>query len=54
METAIIVVLAAFSAVMVYLRATAPKTATAVDDKLLEIGEKVQVIVDAVTPKVTK
>jgi hypothetical protein len=54
METVLIVVLAAFSALMVYLRATASKTETQVDDKLLAAGEKVEPVVDYVKSKVDK
>lgn len=52
MSTVLIVVLAVYAAVMTYLRATAAATKTQVDDKLLAAGEKVQPIVDFVTPKV--
>lgn len=51
METVIIVVLAAYSALMTYLRATASKTKTKVDDKMLAAGEKIEPLVDAVKPK---
>ncbi len=47
-----IIVLAAFSAILTFLRLTAPKTANTVDDKLLAIGEKLEVLVAAIAPKV--
>jgi len=54
MEIILICILAAYSAAMTYLRLTAAKTATTVDDKVLAIGEKVEPVVDFVRPKVTK
>ena len=51
MEVYIICALAAFSAVLMYLRATAAKTATQVDDKILAALEKVEPVVEAVKPK---
>ncbi len=51
METVLIVVLAVYAAVMTYLRATAKTTETKVDDKILEIGEKAEAIVELLKPK---
>lgn len=46
MTTAIIVALAVYSAAMTYLKATASKTKTTVDDKILAAGEKILPIID--------
>lgn len=54
METVIIVILGIYAGVMTYLRATASKTVTLVDDKVLEVGEKVEPIIEFIKPKVTK
>ncbi len=51
METVIIVVLSAFSAMMVYLRATAAKTKNTYDDRVLAALEKVEPLVKALEPK---
>lgn len=48
METVVIVVLALYAAVMTYLRASAAKTATKLDDKALEYGEKIEPVVDLI------
>lgn len=50
-DTIVVCVVAAFGAVMFYLRATAAKTKNKVDDRMLEVGEKVEPIVDFVKPK---
>lgn len=52
MTTALIVALAVYAALMTYLRATAHRTKTTVDDKLLEIGEKVEPIVILIQDRV--
>jgi len=46
------IVLAVYAAAMTYLRLTAKKTENKVDDKMLEVGEKVEPIVDLVKVKV--
>lgn len=52
--TAITIILGIYAAVMTYLRLTAAKTKTTVDDKLLEAGEKIEPVVDLVKDKVVK
>ncbi len=47
----VVCALAALSAALVYLRVTAPKTKTTLDDKALEVLEKVESVVEAVEPK---
>ena len=51
MDTVLVIALAVYAAVMTYLRATASKTKTTVDDKLLVVGEKVEPFVDFIKPK---
>jgi hypothetical protein len=51
-STVLIIVLAVYSAVMTYLRATASATKTTVDDKLLAAGETVEPVVDYLKTKV--
>ncbi len=51
METIIICVLATFSAVMLFLRATAAKTKNTYDDRVLAALEKVEPLVEALKPK---
>lgn len=50
--TVLTIILAVYAAAMTYLRLTAKATATPVDDKLLEVGEKVEPIVNLVKDKV--
>lgn len=54
MTTAIVIILGVYAAVMTYLRATAAKTETKVDDKLLSAGEAVEPVVDFLKTKVEK
>lgn len=49
--TVLVVVLAAYSAVLTYLRVTAPKTKTKVDDELLAALEKAEPFAEAIKPK---
>lgn len=42
------IVLAVYAAAMTYLKLTAAKTETKVDDKLLEVGEKIAPVVDLI------
>ncbi len=48
METAIIIILGIYAAVMTYLRSTAAKTKSTVDDKVLEYGEKIEPVVELI------
>jgi len=50
----ITIVLAVYAAIMTYLKLTASKTKNTVDDKLLEVGEKVEPVVDMIKDKVIK
>ena len=50
--TVAVILLAVYSAVMTYLRMTASRTKTLVDDKLLEAGEKIEPLVDLAKDKI--
>lgn len=50
--TVLTIILAVYAAAMTYLKLTAAKTETKVDDKLLEFGEKAAPIVDLFKDKV--
>lgn len=52
--TVLTIILAVYAAAMTYLRLTASKTATKVDDKMLEAGEKIGPVVDLIRSKVEK
>lgn len=52
LTTALVVLLAVYSALMTYLRATADKTETKLDDKLLAAGIKIESVVDYLKTKV--
>jgi hypothetical protein len=54
MATALVIVLGIYAAVMTYLRATASKTDTKVDDKLLAAGEAVEPVIEFLETKVPK
>jgi len=51
MSTALLIIVSVYAAVMTYLRATAAKTKTTVDDKLLKAGEAVEPVVDFLKTK---
>lgn len=50
--TILTIILAVYAAAMTYLKLTAAKTETKVDDKMLEVGEKVAPIIDLLKDKV--
>lgn len=50
--TILTIILAVYAAAMTYLKLTAAKTETKVDDKILEIGEKAAPIIDLLKDKV--
>lgn len=52
--TVIVIVLGIYAAAMTYLRATASKTKTDVDDKLLKAGEAVEPVIEFLETKVPK
>jgi hypothetical protein len=49
--TILTIILAVYAALMTYLKLTAAKTETKVDDKILEVGEKVAPIVELIKDK---
>lgn len=52
--TILTIILAVYAAAMTYLKLTASKTETKVDDKMLEVGEKIAPVVDLLKDKVEK